>query len=121
MSSEALDGPALLQLSVLASLVGDDPMVIREFLADFRASAQSLSSEIANAHSAGNLAQVGALAHRLKSSARSVGALPLGDICAELEKAGKQGNATLAESALQRFTAMLAKVDAELVTHLAHS
>ncbi len=121
MSPEPSDGPALLQLSVLASLVGDEPAVINEFLSDFRASAQSLRKEIADAAAAGQLAQVGALAHRLKSSSRSVGALPLGEICAELEKAGKQGNAALVDDAHRRFVAMLDKVEAALAAHLDHA
>ena len=36
---------------------------------------------------------VGALAHKLKSSARTVGAMELGDRCAELETQGRADNA----------------------------
>ncbi|MDP1890847.1 MAG: GAF domain-containing protein [Gemmatimonadaceae bacterium] len=108
-----------LQITVLASLVGDDPAVIREFLADFQASARSAAEEIQQARESGDLAQVGATAHRLKSSSRAVGALPLGELCAELEKAGKLGHAAMVADAHQRFLAELALVEAAITAHLA--
>ncbi len=111
--------PTHLQLAVLAGLVGDDPAVIREFVADFRASARAAADEIAGAYAAGDLTAVGAIAHRLKSSSRAVGALPLGDLCAELEKAGKLGHAEMVADAHRRFVAELALVDRAIATHLA--
>jgi PAS domain S-box-containing protein len=113
--------PGEVRRSALADLVGDDEAVIREFLADFQASARQLAEEIHVAHDAGNLSQVGALAHRLKSSARSVGALYFGELCAELEKAGKMGQAGLVNDAYQRFGTELALVDAALTKYLAGS
>ena len=80
-----------LDISVLAALVGDDPATLREFLLDFRASATTITAELSAACAAGDTAQVGALAHKLKSAARAVGALALGEICAELEAAGQAG------------------------------
>ena len=80
-------------VSVLAALVGDDPATLREFLIDFRASAATIAAELSAACAAGDAAQVGAAAQKLKSAARAVGALPLGEICAALETAGK-ANAT---------------------------
>jgi len=117
VTPDAESVPAL-QIAILASLVGDDPAVLREFLADFRASAAALSAEIAQAERNGDLAQVGALAHRLKSSARSVGAVPLGDVCAELEKAGKLGHAAMVAERRLAFDALRATVDAEIEAYL---
>jgi CheY-like chemotaxis protein len=108
-----------LQLAVLAGLVGDDPAVIREFVVDFRASARAAAAEIQQASTAGDLALVGATAHRLKSSSRAVGALPLGDLCAELEKAGKLGDAAMVADAHRRFVTELALVDRAIAAHLA--
>ena len=70
---------ASLDVSVLAALVGDDPATLREFLLDFRASAATIAAELSAACAAGDAARAGALAHKLKSSARSVGALALGE------------------------------------------
>ena len=103
---------AALDVSVLAALVGDDPAVIREFLLDFRASATSIATELGAACAAGDAAQAQALAHKLKSSARAVGALALGELCAEIEQAGRSGG-TLAPL-LARFEREMAAVAAYL-------
>jgi PAS domain S-box-containing protein len=117
--SNPKQAPTHLQLAVLAGLVGDDPAVIREFVVDFRASARAAAAEIQQASTAGDLALVGATAHRLKSSSRAVGALPLGDLCAELEKAGKLGDAAMVADAHRRFVTELALVDRAIAAHLA--
>ncbi|MDO8932624.1 MAG: ATP-binding protein, partial [Rhodocyclaceae bacterium] len=82
-----------LDISVLAALVGDDPATLRELLLDFRASATTIAAELSAACATSDAAQADALAHKLMSAARAVGALALGEICAELETAGK-ANAT---------------------------
>jgi len=99
---------------VLAALVGDDPAVIREFLLDFRASAVTIATELAAACASGQAAQAGALAHKLKSSARAVGALALGELCAELETVGKSGQTAALSAVWPRFAAEMAAVDAAL-------
>lgn len=79
----------ILDVSVLEKLVGDNQATIREFLQDYRQSSQKSAADIATACKNCDWQQVGALAHALKSSSRSVGALMLGEICADLESAGK--------------------------------
>jgi HPt (histidine-containing phosphotransfer) domain-containing protein len=44
------------------------------------------------ASAAGDFAELAAAAHRLKSSSRSMGALPMGDLCAEIENVVKTAN-----------------------------
>jgi len=51
------------------------------------------------------------LAHKLKSSARSVGALALGELCAEMEKSGKAGDMAALAMLLPRFERELASVE----------
>ncbi len=70
--------PIAVDVTVLKELVGDDEATIREFLHDFRLSAAGIAAELRSACTAGQAMAVGALAHKLKSSARSVGALALG-------------------------------------------
>ena len=77
-------------VKVLEQLVGDDPAVIGEFLQDFRVSATKIGTELGAACVAGDAAAAGAAAHKLKSAARSVGALGLGELCAEMERPGKR-------------------------------
>jgi CheY-like chemotaxis protein/HPt (histidine-containing phosphotransfer) domain-containing protein len=98
-------------VSVLAALVGDNPEVISEFLQDFRSSATQIAAELKIASAAGQAAQVGALAHKLKSSARSVGALALGELCAEIEQAGKVDQFEVLAALLPRFETEMAAVD----------
>ncbi len=91
------------EISILKELVGDDPMVISEFLRDFRVSSAKIAEELRAACQAGQAAAAGAAAHKLKSSARSVGAVALGDLCAGMEQAGKTGDAQALTALLPRF------------------
>ncbi|MDO8707032.1 MAG: ATP-binding protein, partial [Sulfuricaulis sp.] len=84
--------PVPVDVNVLKALVGDDEATIREFLHDFRLSAAKIAAELRAACAAGETATAGAHAHKLKSSSRSVGALALGELCAAMEKAGKDGD-----------------------------
>ena len=101
---------APVDVSVLKALVGDDEEIIRDFLHDFRLSAAKIAAELRAACTAGQAADAGALAHKLKSSARSVGALALGELCAEMEKAGKAGDMAALAMLLPKFEQELASV-----------
>ena len=98
-------------VNVLKKLVGDDEKIIREFLHDFRLSAAKIAAELRTACTAGQAAAAGALAHKLKSSARSVGALALGELCAGMEQAGKAGDAKALTVLLPRFEQEVAGVE----------
>ena len=103
-------GPKPLDVSVLEELVGDDPKVINEFLQYFRSNATQIAEEMKTAYAAGQSGQVGALAHKLKSSARSVGALKLGELCAAIEQAVKAGQIEILPLFLSGFEAEMAAV-----------
>jgi PAS domain S-box-containing protein len=105
-----------LDVSVLAALVGDNPEVINEFLQDFRSSATQIAAEIQTAYAAGQTVQVGALAHKLKSSALAVGALELGELCAVIEQAGKAGQIEVLASLLSHFKVKMTAVNNYLDT-----
>nr|MDP2192079.1 ATP-binding protein [Rhodoferax sp.] len=98
-------------VSVLAGLVGNDPAVIHALLQDFRVSAAKTAAELKAACENGQAAQAGALAHKLKSSSRAVGALVLGELCDEMEQAGKTGQVEALTALLPRFEAEMAAVD----------
>jgi PAS domain S-box-containing protein len=120
MTPEAQNtAPKPLDVSVLMALVGDDPRMCNDFLQDFRRSATQIATEMKAAYAAGGAAQVGALAHRLKSSARSVGAMGLGELCDEIEQSGKADQAETLTALLPRFEAEMAAVDKYLGTLLA--
>ncbi len=99
---------APVDVNVLKVLVGDDPAVISEFLHDFHCSATLIEAELKAAYTAGHAVQVGALAHKLKSSALSVGALEIGELCAEIERVGKVGQVDALTALLPRFEIKMA-------------
>jgi CheY-like chemotaxis protein/HPt (histidine-containing phosphotransfer) domain-containing protein len=103
--------PPALDVSVLEELVGRDPAVVQEFLLSYRAAAQQASTELLAAGAAHDARHVGAIAHKLKSSSRSVGAMALGDLCAELENACVSGARDGMARGLVRFEPALAEVD----------
>jgi len=106
---EGRDAPV--DVNVLKALVGDDEEIIRDFLHDFRLSAEKIAVELRAACAASQAAVAGALAHKLKSSARSVGALALGELCFEMEQAGKAGDSEALAALLPQFEQELASVE----------
>ena len=98
-------------VNVLRKLVGDDEEIIRDFLHDFRISAAKIAVELRAACASGEATAAGALAHKLKSSARSVGALALGELCAAMEQAGKAGDSEALAVLLPKFEQELASVE----------
>ena len=98
-------------VNVLKALVGDNEEIIRDFLHDFRLSAEKIAAELRTTCAAGQAAVAGALAHKLKSSARSVGALALGELCAAMEQAGKGGDSEALTALLPVFEQELASVE----------
>ncbi len=106
-------------VSVLKGLVGDDPQVVDRLLADYRAAAARLAVELRTARDADDVRQVGAIAHKLKSSSRSIGALALGDLCAGLENACRSGTAEEVARTIVQFETALQAVDSQIGTLLA--
>ncbi len=94
---------SVLDLSVLEKLVGADKAIIKSFLHDYKASSQNSAAEIVNAYKGGQWQKVGSIAHSLKSSSRSVGALALGEVCAGLESAGKQADEKQIHELMKNF------------------
>jgi PAS domain S-box-containing protein len=72
-------------LGVLADLLGDDPQVVQDVLAAFRAGTAGSALAMTQAHADGEVQTMSDLAHKLKSTARAIGAARLGQICADIE------------------------------------
>jgi signal transduction histidine kinase/HPt (histidine-containing phosphotransfer) domain-containing protein/ActR/RegA family two-component response regulator len=105
---------APVDVRVLQELVGEDPALVRDFLRDFRRSAVGIAAELRAACAAHDLAAVVAAAHKLKSSARAVGAFDLGELCAALEDEGRAKDADAVMVLLGRFETALAAMEAFL-------
>ncbi|MCO6429147.1 MAG: response regulator [Nitrosomonas communis] len=103
-------------VSILEALVGNDSAIIQEFLRDFRANAREISEQLRAAYKASQFDKVKASAHKLKSSARSVGAVRLGEWCAKIEQAAKDNNEKELADLLPHFEAEITAVEACLDT-----
>jgi signal transduction histidine kinase/DNA-binding response OmpR family regulator len=98
-------------IQVLADLVGNDPAVLRGFLLDFQHSAERIAATLRAACVQGDAREASAQAHQLKSSARTVGALALGELCSQIEAAGRADNFDTLALLLPAFDQELALVN----------
>jgi HPt (histidine-containing phosphotransfer) domain-containing protein len=78
-----------LDLSELNALFGDDVEVLNQLLAEFVSSLDEGVAGMLSGFDIEDYDRIRAEAHKLKSSARTVGAHRLADLCFELELAGK--------------------------------
>jgi len=104
--------------ATLTALVGDNPGMHKRLLGKFLVNSEQQVAQInaaATTHDSGTVADV---AHALKSAARSVGALELGELCQRLETAGRAGDgaqcATLAAELAGEFAAAAAAINDHL-------
>jgi PAS domain S-box-containing protein len=116
--SDGTEPASALDVTVLEGLVGNDKDVIRGFLGEYVAGARDQVDSLRAAAAAGDTRQAAAIAHKLKSSSRSVGALALGDLCAELESAGKAGDKAQVMQILSQLGAMFAQVEDAIAREL---
>jgi PAS domain S-box-containing protein len=103
-----------LDLAVLRSVVGDDEDTGRELLEEYLACVQRLAVELRDHCMAGRGREASAVAHKLKSSSRSVGALGLGELCAHLEQVGKTADPARLEAWVHEFDGTIDAVRSEI-------
>jgi PAS domain S-box-containing protein len=85
---------AIWNAATLTVFVGDNPATQKRLLDQFLMGAQQQVTQMLAAVAADDTSQLAHIAHTLKSAARSVGALRLGELCHALEAAGRAGDAT---------------------------
>jgi CheY-like chemotaxis protein len=78
----------------LTELVGDNPAMHRRLLERFLLNAELQVTQITATAASNDTATLAGVAHTLKSAARSVGALAMGEMCQQLESAGHAADAT---------------------------
>ena len=103
-------------LNALKALIGDNESTIREVLQDYMNRSTGIAVELRAACRTGQSAVARAAAHKLKSSARAIGALALGELCADMERAGAAADIAALAEKLPLFDRELAAVDAYLRT-----
>ena len=79
------DDPGIIDLAMLAELVGGNRLKMREFALKFLASARQDMAEVDAALERKDLAALGALGHHIKSPARMAGAMGFANLCQALE------------------------------------
>jgi CheY-like chemotaxis protein/HPt (histidine-containing phosphotransfer) domain-containing protein len=79
------DFSSVVDLSVLRAIVGDDNETVQALLVEYVECSAALAVQLREHLGARRAEQAAAVAHKLKSSSRSIGALALGELCARIE------------------------------------
>ncbi|WP_116473292.1 ATP-binding protein [Zobellella maritima] len=117
-SAMPMQTQSVLDTSILKALMGQDEAAMLELLAEYRLSLQQMAPAAMAAYQCGDIEQLGAIAHRLKSSSRTVGALPLAELCARLHQACREGAVTALPALIRQFDASRGRVEAGLASEL---
>lgn len=86
------NGAAVFDVHLLEGLIGSDPALVSEFLRDYIDLIRKGRDDLRDALNRCDREAVHAIAHRLRSASRSVGATLLGDYMQELEAAGQSND-----------------------------
>ena len=84
-STVAGGDPQVIDLAILASLLGYDQEKVHKFAFKFLHTTQGGFDEMQACLARGDVARMRELGHRTKSAARAVGAIGLADLCHDLE------------------------------------
>mgnify|MGYP000016903213 CR=1 FL=1 len=99
-----------LDLKTLTSLFGDDLDTQKAILDEYSRSLSAYRREFDVAIEARSAEGVQAVAHKMKSSSRTVGAIPLANLCDVLELAGKHADWEKIESSTPVFVVLIQDV-----------
>ncbi|MGE4221672.1 MAG: response regulator, partial [Alphaproteobacteria bacterium] len=91
-SPPSTDAAAVLDPNALREMFGDDEQTIREILKEFPEPSEAIVAELLQAHAARDADGIAAAAHKLKSSARAIGASSLAELCVVLEACGRSAD-----------------------------
>jgi signal transduction histidine kinase/HPt (histidine-containing phosphotransfer) domain-containing protein/ActR/RegA family two-component response regulator len=78
--------------TALQQVVGDNPAMHQRLLAKFMVNGHAQVADIGSAAQVPDMGRVADVAHTLKSAARTVGAMALGDLCARIETSARAGD-----------------------------
>jgi CheY-like chemotaxis protein len=106
---------AVWDASVLPGLLGDNPRLHKRLLEIYLTSSKPQLEVLIGSEDPVLIAQT---AHKLKSSARSVGALRLGGLCQALETEGRAGNMTQCNVLIKQLRAYFDEVSQAITAHL---
>ncbi|MEQ1816882.1 MAG: Hpt domain-containing protein [Nitrosomonas sp.] len=106
--------PVAVDMAVLRQMFHNNNALVRKFGLKFIEVANDTLAEMKEAQSKKDLAELGRLGHKLKSSARTIGASSFADLCEGLEKANTGNDWSDAESLLEKIPSLLEKITQQL-------
>ena len=118
LNNSGIDGAAtkpVLDAACMAELRALDPdgkaQLVKRVLATYQASLAKLSAQLQIARGEAAWDQVSRVAHTLKSSSASIGALALSALCADIERLLRAGDSNGALPLIDQFQAEVQRVD----------
>jgi HPt (histidine-containing phosphotransfer) domain-containing protein len=127
LNNTGIDGAAaeaVLDATCMAELRALDPdgkaQLVKRVLATYQVSLAKLVEQLRAARADGAWDQVARVAHTLKSSSASIGALALSSLCADIERLLRAGDSAAAVPLLEQFQAEVRRVDAAVGQALQH-
>jgi HPt (histidine-containing phosphotransfer) domain-containing protein len=119
LNNSGIEGAAtkpVLDAACMAELRALDPdgksQLVKRVLATYQASLAKLVGQLQLARAEGAWDQVSRVAHTLKSSSASIGALALSSLCADIERLLRAGDSASALPLIDGFQAEVQRVDA---------
>jgi HPt (histidine-containing phosphotransfer) domain-containing protein len=123
-ASEGMATRPVLDAACMAELRALDPdgkaQLVKRVLATYQGSLAKLVEQLRAARADGAWDQVSRVAHTLKSSSASIGALALSSLCADIERLLRAGDHGGAEGLIEPFHAEVRRVDAAVAQTLQH-
>ena len=127
LNNSEIEGSAarpVLDAACMAELRALDPdgkaQLVKRVLATYQTSLAKLVEQLRVAQAEQAWDQVSRVAHTLKSSSASIGALALSALCADIERLLRAGDNAGAAALLDRFHAEVARVDIAVGLTLQH-
>ena len=127
LNNSGIEGAAtkpVLDAACMAELRALDPdgkaQLVKRVLATYQASLAKLVAQLQLARGEGAWDQVSRVAHTLKSSSASIGALTLSSLCADIERLLRAGDSVSALPLIDQFQAEVLRVDGAVHQTLQH-
>ena len=127
LNNSGIEGTAarpVLDAACMAELRALDPdgkaQLVKRVLATYQVSLAKLVEQLRAARADGAWDQVSRVAHTLKSSSASIGALALSALCADIERLLRAGDNAGAAPLIDQFHAEVRRVDAAVGQTLQH-
>ena len=106
---------------MLSQTFGNNPEKMRKYAFLFLDSANDGIAEVNEALGRADLVRAGELGHRIKSSAKAVGAMSFAALCLQLEQQGPQGTVDEARALVAQMVALHQRLTEHIAQEMAAS